>query len=76
MDMFIEFIAAALVLAYGGLGIWLLLRQRSCGNVLLTGGGLLLAGGFLYQFLFVAAEMIAWVLVIALVLYIIGSCAG
>lgn len=76
MDMFIEFIAAALVLAYGGLGIWLLLRQRRCGNVLLAGVGLLLAGGFLYQFLFVAAEVIAWVLVIALVLYIIGSCAG
>lgn len=76
MDMFIEFIAAALVFAYGGFGIWLLLRQRSCGKALLAGGGLLLAGGFLYQFLFAAAEVIAWLLAIALFFYIIGSCAG
>lgn len=76
MEILIHYIAAFLILAYGGLGLWLVLKQsRSC-NVIGIGIGLLLGGAVLRQYAFVAAEFLAWVLVIAIVLFVLKCLFG
>ena len=71
MDIFIRYIAAFLILAYGVLGFWILLRQSRFGNVIGTGIGLLLGGAVLYQYVFVAAELVAWFLIVAFGLFLL-----
>lgn len=68
MEILVHYIAAFLVLAYGGLGLWLVLKQSRSGNVIGTGIGLLLGGAFLHQYVFIAAEFLAWGLILAFVL--------
>lgn len=71
MEILIHYIAAFLVLAYGGFGLWLVLKQSRSGNVIGTGIGLLLGGAVLRQYVFIAAEFLAWALIAAFVLFLI-----
>lgn len=76
METLIRIIAELLVLAYGCFSLWLVFRQRRVSHALLVGGGLLLCGAILYQFLFIVAGFVTWILIIALALYILGALFG
>jgi hypothetical protein len=71
MEILVHYIAAFLILAYGGLGLWLVLKQSRSGNAIGVGLCLLLGGAVLRQYVFVAAEFLCWVLVIAIVLFLL-----
>ena len=71
MEILVRYIAAFLILAYGGLSLWLVLKQSRSGNAIGTGLCLLLGGAVLRQYVFVAAEFLGGVLVITIVLFML-----
>ena len=76
MDTLINIVSVVLVAAYGCAGVLFVICQDRIWQVLAVAGGCLLTGILLYPFLYTIASVIAWIIAIALALYVLSVFFG